>query len=41
MEEIAPAIGQAVRSEQGLKAFVEKSAARLVEPGKSGDDRRV
>ena len=37
-------IGQAVRSprsEQGLKAFVEKSAARLVEPGKSGDDRRV
>jgi enoyl-CoA hydratase/carnithine racemase len=35
-------IGQAVRSprsEQGLKAFVNKSATRLVEPGKSGDDR--
>ncbi|MDT2021623.1 crotonase/enoyl-CoA hydratase family protein [Methylocella sp. CPCC 101449] len=33
-------ISQAVssnRSEEGLKAFVEKRAARLVEPGKSGD----
>ena len=38
METLISAAVSSNRSEEGLKAFVEKRAARLVEPGKSGDE---